>query len=169
MTEGNPEIRLFDRLVKLGIEYETVHHAPVFTVEEAKALRGKLEGAHLKNLFLRNRKKRMWLVVAMEDRAIDLKALGKRIGAGHVSFARPERLWTYLGVKPGAVTPFGLINDVDNAVQPVFDARIFDVDPVQAHPLRNDMTTAISGKDLLRFVRHCGHEPLIIDVDDPST
>jgi len=160
--------QLFAKLDELGLSHDTVEHPPVFTVEEAKAHRGPLEGTHIKNLFLRNKKKQMWLVIALEDRAIDLKALGKRIGAGRVSFGRPERLMQYLGVEPGAVTPFALINDPEQRVQPVLDARIFDRDPIHAHPLRNDMTTAIGGEDLLAFIRACGHEPQIVDLDAPA-
>ncbi len=161
--------QLFARLDELGLDHHTVEHPPVFTVAEAKAHRGSLTGTHIKNLFLRNKKKRMWLVVAKEDRSIDLKALGKRIGAGHVSFGRPERLMQHLGVEPGSVTPFALINDVSRQVQPVLDARIFDADPIHAHPLRNTMTTAIGGDDLLTFIRACGHEPQILDLDEPSS
>src|SRR3954470_22822019 len=95
--------QLFVRLDQLGIAHRTVEHPPVFTVEEAKALRGSLPGGHVKNLFLRNKKGAMWLVVAEEDRAIDLKALGEAIGAGRVSFGSPERLMAHLGVIPGAV------------------------------------------------------------------
>ena len=160
--------QLFSRLDELGLRHHTTRHPPVFTVAEAKAHRGPLEGTHIKNLFLRNKKKRMWLVVAKEDREIDLKALGRRIGAGHVSFGRPERLMQYLGVEPGSVTPFALVNDTERQVQPVLDARIFDRDPIHAHPLRNDMTTAIGGADLLAFIRACGHDPQILDLDEPA-
>src|SRR6476661_7420883 len=109
---ATPE-ELFARLESLGIRTRTVSHPAVFTVEEAKALRGSLPGGHVKNLFLRNKKGAMWLVVAEEDRAVDLKALGAAIGAGRVSFGSPERLMAHLGVVPGAVTPLGLINDCD--------------------------------------------------------
>lgn len=157
--------QLFARLEALAIAHHTVSHAPVFTVEEAKAHRGALEGTHVKNLFLRNKKREMWLVVALEDRPIDLKALGRRLGAGNLSFGRPERLSTHLGVEPGSVTPFALINDAERLVRPVLDARILERDPIHAHPLRNDMTTSIAGDDLLRFIRDCGHEPEIVDFD----
>ena len=122
---------LFQRLDALGLAYRTVEHPPVFTVEEAKALRGQLAGGHVKNLFLRNKKgDAMWLVVALEDRVIDLKALGERIGAGRVSFGSAERLMTHLGVIPGAVTPLALINDREARVKVVIDAGLLDHDPV---------------------------------------
>jgi len=160
---------LFERLEALNIATTTVQHPPVFTVEEAKQHRGILEGTHIKNLFLRNKKRKMWLVVALEDRAIDLKSLGKRIGAGHVSFARPERLQQYLGVEPGAVTPFGLINDREQHVQVVLDAGVLNEDPVHCHPLTNTMTTAIRGEDLLKFIEACGHRYQLVDFDEAST
>ena len=115
--------QLFARLDELGLAHRTVEHAPVFTVEEAKQHRGVLPGHHIKNLFLRNKKEEMWLVVALEDRAIDLKRLGERLGAGRLSFGSPERLRTYLGVEPGSVTPFSVINDADHAVRLVLDCR----------------------------------------------
>lgn len=156
---------LFRRLEALGIAHRTVEHPPVFTVEQAKALRGQLPGGHVKNLFLRNKKgDAMWLVVALEDRQIDLKALGDRIGAGRVSFGSAERLMAHLGVIPGAVTPLALINDREVRVKVVIDKGLMDHDPVNVHPLVNTMTTAMSPADLLRFVEACGHRPEIMDL-----
>src|SRR5260370_42666380 len=103
--------QLFIRLEELGIARRTVEHAPGFTVEQAKALRGDLPGHHVKNLFLRNKKEQMWLVGALEDRAIDLKRLGEALGAGRLSFASPEQLKRHLGVAPGSGTPLALLND----------------------------------------------------------
>ncbi len=156
---------LFRRLDELGISHRSVTHPPVFTVEEAKALRGDLPGGHVKNLFLRNKKgDAMWLVVALEDREIDLKALGERIGAGRVSFCSAERLRTYLGVLPGSVTPLALINDREKRVKVVIDKELLEQNPVNVHPLVNTMTTAISPEDLLRFLEATGHSPEIIDL-----
>jgi Ala-tRNA(Pro) deacylase len=159
----SPE-QLLARLSALGIQSRTVSHPPVFTVEQAKALRGELPGGHVKNLFLRNKKGAMWLVVAEEDRRIDLKLLGERIGAGKVSFGSAERLMQYLGVLPGSVTPLGLINDTGHAVQIVIDQALLARDPINVHPLTNDRTTAISPKDLLTFLDATGHKPQIIDL-----
>jgi len=159
----SPE-RLLARLAELGIANRTVSHPPVFTMEEAKALRGELPGGHVKNLFLRNKKGAMWLIVAEEDRIIDLKALGERIGAGKVSFGSPERLMQYLGVLPGSVTPLGLINDKGVAVQVVIDQALMAHDPINIHPLTNDQTTAIAPKDLLAFIAACGHKPQVLDL-----
>ncbi len=141
-----------------------MRHPPVFTVEEAKVQRGELPGSHIKNLFLRNKKGTMWLITCLEDRQIDLKALGFALEAGRFSFGSAERLMTYLGVLPGAVTPFAVINDKDAHVQVVLDRGLLDHDPINAHPLVNDMTTAIAAQDLIRFLEAVGHPPRIFDL-----
>ncbi len=161
--------QLLERLAELGIAHRTVEHAPVFTVEQAKAHRigpegGELPGHHIKNLFLRNKKEEMWLVVALEDRAIDLKTLGARLGAGRLSFGSPERLRKYLGVEPGSVTPFAVVNDSGHAVRLVLDRALQDGGPINAHPLTNTMTSALSLADLLRFFEATGHRPEWIDL-----
>jgi Ala-tRNA(Pro) deacylase len=168
MPAATPE-ELFKRLEALDIQTETITHPAVFTVDEARKHRpGDQSGAHIKNLFLRNKKKKMWLVVAREDLPIDLKALGAAIGAGRVSFGSPDRLDQYLGVKPGSVTPFAVINDEEGVVEVVFDRAIFDSELVHCHPLVNTMTTAIKGNDLLRFLRDTGHEPRLVDIPAPA-
>lgn len=156
--------QLLARLDALGIAYQNHEHAAVFTVEEAKALRGELTGGHIKNLFLRNKKEEMWLVVAEEDKRIDLKALGEKLGAGKLSFGSPDRLLRYLGVLPGAVTPFGIINDKDRKVKVVLDRDLMGFNPVNAHPLVNTMTTALAPQDLVRFLEAEGHTPLTADI-----
>ena len=155
--------QLFARLDQLGIAHRTVEHPPVFTVEEAKALRGNLPGHHIKNLFLRNKKEEMWLVVALEDRAIDLKRLGEVLGAGRLSFGSADRLKRYLGVEPGSVTPLALVNDEAHAVRLVLDRGVAEDGPVNAHPLVNTMTTALAPADLLRFFAATGHTPRWLD------
>jgi len=155
---------LLARLAELGIAVSSFSHPPVFTVAEAKALRGELRGGHIKNLFLRNKKGVMWLVTCLEDRDIDLKALGRALGAGRFSFASAARLMTYLGVQPGAVTPFAVINDTEGKVQVVLDEGLLDCDPVNAHPLVNDRTVAVSPGDLVRFLEAVGHPPRILDL-----
>ncbi len=156
---------LFDRLKELEIETRTMQHPPVFTVEEAKALRGEIDGGHTKNLFLRNKKGAMWLVVCPEDREVDLKILGARLGAGRLSFCSAERLMSFLGLVPGAVTPFGVINDKSGKVRVALDRKIFDTEPLNFHPLDNAMTTSISGEDLVRFLQAQEHPPHTIDLD----
>lgn len=155
---------LFRRLLEFGMEFETVEHPPVFTVEEAKALRGEIPGCHVKNLFLRDRKGAMWLVVCREDRAIDLKVLAGLLRAGRLSFGSPERLMKYLGVIPGAVTPFGIINDNGGQVRVVLDRQMLEAGPLNFHPLDNAMTTSISAQDLIRFLEAENHPPEYIDL-----
>lgn len=162
-TQATPE-DLFHRLDDLGIDYQTHHHRPVFTVEESRDLRGTIPGAHCKSLFVRDKKGRMFLVVVLEDRRMDLKALSALLDCGRLSFGSPERLMTYLGVTPGSVTPFALINDPDGQVQPVLDAEMMQADLVNYHPLQNDMMTSVSPADLRRFVADCGHAALELDL-----
>ncbi|MDY0882239.1 prolyl-tRNA synthetase associated domain-containing protein [Dongia soli] len=154
--------QLLARLNDLGIVSRTVDHAAVFTVDEAKNLRGELPGGHIKNLFLRNKKEEMWLVVVEEDKRVDLKTLGEQLGAGKLSFGSADRLMTYLGVLPGAVTPFSIINDKENKVRVVLDEDLLTRDPVNCHPLVNTKTTALSPADLLRFLEAEGHKPQLM-------
>lgn len=160
---------LFARLDALGIRTTTVRHPPLFTVEESKALRGELPGGHVKNLFLKDKKDRMWLVTAAEDRAIDLKALGTLLGAqGRVSFGSPERLMRHLGVTPGAVTPFGLVNDTEGQVSFVLDSELLRHDLLNFHPLTNAATTAIGRADFLRFLEAIGHAARLTALPAPA-
>lgn len=159
---ATPE-ELFARLEALAIETETHHHEPLFTVDESKSLRGLIPGGHCKSLFLKAKKGGLWLVVTLEDRSLDLKALARRLGAARLSFGRPELLMEVLGVPPGAVTPFALINDASLRVEVALDAEMMALDLVNYHPLTNEATTTIKPKDLLRFIAACGHEPVIID------
>jgi Ala-tRNA(Pro) deacylase len=154
---------LFAFLDKLGIKTETVSHAALFTVAQSQALRGSIEGGHTKNLFLKDKKGRLFLVVAAEDAAIDLKRLHALIGAsGRLSFAGAEEMRARLGVEPGAVTPFGLMHDRDGAVTVVLDAGLMASDRLNFHPLVNTMTTTITRDDLVAFLEATGHRPRII-------
>ena len=158
---------LFARLDELGLTHKTVEHEALFTVEQSRALRGNLDGAHIKNLFLRDKKRRMWLVTVLENREMDLKALRHRIGAqGNLSFGNADLLMQHLGIIPGAVTPFSVINDRDGNVTMVLDKALTDIDPVNAHPLRNDRTTAISPGDLMAFLEAENHAPLVLNFDE---
>ena len=156
---------LFARFAELGIETTTRRHPPLFTVEESKRLRGDLPGGHCKSLFLKDKKGRLYLVVALEDRPVDLKRLRKTIGAGNLSFGRPELLMEVLGIEPGAVTPFALINDAEGRVDVVLDQAMLDHDPLNYHPLTNGMTTAIAPGDLLAFIAATGHEARVVDME----
>jgi Ala-tRNA(Pro) deacylase len=166
LADGSPPETtqgLLERLATLGIAQRTVAHPPLFTVAESKALRGQLPGLHIKNLFLRNKKGAMWLVTCLEDRQVDLKWLGEALGAGRFSFGSGERLMAHLGVSPGAVTPFAVVNDKAGLVAMVLDRALVSDEPVNAHPLVNDRTTAVSGRDLVRFLEAAGHPPRLLD------
>lgn len=157
---------LFARLDELGIAHRTVEHAPLFTVEESQNLRGELPGAHIKNLFLRDKKKNIWLVTVLEDRDVDLKALKALLDArGNLSFGSSDLLMEVLGVIPGAVTPFGVINDTIGRATMVLDKAVLDSDTANAHPLRNDRTTALASHDLIAFLKAENHPPLLLDFD----
>ena len=154
---------LYARLREIGIEWTLHEHPPLRTVEESRRLRGSLPGGHCKNLFLKDKKGQYWLVVADEAREIDLKALQPRIGAARLSFGRPERLAEVLGVQPGAVTPFALINDPEHRVRVVLDRTMLEHSTLNYHPLVNTATIAIATEDLHRFFAALGHEVQIID------
>jgi Ala-tRNA(Pro) deacylase len=158
---ATPE-ELFAFLDRLGIAHPTVTHAPVFTVEEAQALRGQIAGGHTKNLFLADKKGALYLVVALEQASIELKSLHRRLGAsGRFSFGSPTLLRATLGVEPGSVTPFAAINDGERRVTVVLDAAMMRHDVLNYHPLRNTMTTSIARADLVRFLDATGHAPRI--------
>lgn len=157
---------LFAMLASLGLTTATTDHAPVFTVEESQGLRGRIAGAHTKNLFLRDNKRRLFLVCLEERAVVDLKRLRPLIDAkGGLSFASPEALDEHLGVRPGSVSLFALMNDTAGAVTAVVDAALLEADIVNAHPLTNARTTSIAPGDLVRFLRATGHEPLVLAMD----
>jgi len=153
-----PEQKLINKLVSLGITYKTYNHAPAFTVEQMNALIASLPvfGA-CKNLFLKDSKKQIWLIVALCETQIKLKELSKKLQAPELRFADGDMLMKYLGVIPGSVTPFGLLNDTEHEVRVVVDKAIFSHDQVGFHPLRNDATTLINPQDLQKFIIACGN------------
>lgn len=155
---------LFARFESLGIETSTRDHSPVYTVEEAQALRGEIPGGHCKNLFLKDDKGNIWLIVCLEEAQVDLKAAPAKIGSRRLSFGKPDLLKEVLGVEPGSVTPFGLINDAGRRVNVVLDAAMMAHEFLNYHPLENTATTTIRSRDLLAFVRSCGHEPQVVAV-----
>ena len=157
-------IKLFERLADLGIETTTREHAPLFTVEQSRELRGEIPGAHSKNLFLKDKKGRIFLLVAEESTPIDMKGLHRLLGSARLSFGKPELLEEVLGVIPGAVTPFGVVNDTEKRVSVVLDETLLRHDILNFHPLENTATTSISGEGLLIFLKDTGHEPQIMDL-----
>lgn len=155
---------LLAHLECLGIASRTVEHSPVFTVAESTDLERTLPGGHTKNLFLTDPRGRLFLVVAKSSTHIDLKALAETLGSGRLSFGRPELLKDVLGVSPGSVSVFALINDPDRRVSVIVDAGLMKHETINCHPLENSATTNIARDGLLRFIRACGHEPRIIDL-----
>ncbi|MBI3452584.1 MAG: prolyl-tRNA synthetase associated domain-containing protein [Rhodospirillales bacterium] len=148
---------LLTRFDAQGIETQTVDHAAVFTVEESRHLHAAIPGAHSKNLFLKDAKDALWLVVAEADRPIDLKALPAAIGSKRLSFGSAALLTEVLGIPPGSVTPFALINDTARRVNVVLDAEMMAKTPLNFHPLENTATTSISPDGLRRFLASTGH------------
>ena len=154
--------QLFAALDALGIAHRTVSHPPLFTVEQSRALRGTIPGGHTKNLFLRDKKHALFLVVVGEDAQIDLKSLHRVLGAtGRFSFGSADLLREVWGVEPGSVTPFGAINDSEGRVTVVLDAAMMEHATLNYHPLANTMTTSIAREDLVRFLEWTGHPPRI--------
>ena len=156
--------QLFARFESLGIAVTTREHPPVFTVEEARALRGTIPGGHCKNLFLKDDKGAIWLIVCLEDADIDLKSAPAKIGSRRLSFGKPELLKQILGVEPGSVTPFGLINDREVRTNVILDEAMMRHDLLNYHPLKNDATTTLRAADLVAFIISCGHQPRIVAV-----
>jgi Ala-tRNA(Pro) deacylase len=155
---------LLARLDELGIATRTLDHEAVFTVAESSRLERDLPGGHTKNLFLKDRKDRLFLVVALGHAHIDLKTLHRALGADRLSFGRPELLMEVLGVPAGSVTPFALMNDKARRVTVILDADMMRHERLNYHPLENTATTNIAREDFLRFIRACGHEPRVLAV-----
>ena len=156
---------LSDLLNESGIKHESFSHAPMLTVEDAKADRPPGNEGHTKNLFVRNKKGKMWLFTLHEDREVNLKAISKALNAKHLSFASQQRLMQYMGVIPGAVSAFSILNDVTRAVQFYFDEMLMSHEMLHIHPLVNTMTTSIRRDDLLKFLDKRGHEPKVLPVN----
>ena len=154
---------LFALLDRLRVEHSTLEHPPVFRVEEGQAIKAALPGGHTKNLFLKDAKGQLWLISALGDSRIDLKVLHNVIGAGRLSFGSAELMQATLGVTPGSVTVFALINDADHRVRLVLDRALFEHALVNFHPLSNDATTALTPAGLMRFLSALGVAPMVVD------
>lgn len=153
--------QLFAYLDGLGIATQTVEHEAVFTVGESTALHREMPGGHTKNLFLKDAKGQLWLIIAESHTPVDLKSIYKPLGAARFSFGKPDLLMEALGVTPGSVTALSLINDPGGRVSVVVDAELMKYDSVNCHPLVNTATTNLQRDDLLKFIRATGHEPKI--------
>jgi Ala-tRNA(Pro) deacylase len=146
-----------------GIAWRTTRHAPVFRVEEGHEIKAAMPGGHTKNLFLKDARGQLWLISALGETVIDLKTLHRVIGSARLSFGKAELMEEVLGVTPGSVTVFALINDTGHRIRLVLDRALFDHEIVNFHPLSNDATTAIASRDLDRFVRALGYDPIVVD------
>jgi Ala-tRNA(Pro) deacylase len=156
--------KLFDYLEHLSIETKTYFHEPVFTVGQAQAT-AHVPATHCKNLFLKDSKKRLWLIVALHDTTIQLKAVAKKLEAPELRFASPELLMQHLKVIPGSVTPLALINDTNHEVLVVLDSRIMQEETIGCHPLENNATTVMKPADLQKFINACGNRTLVMSFD----
>jgi Ala-tRNA(Pro) deacylase len=162
LMPASPE-DLLAYLAALGVDTETVDHPPLFTVEDSRTLRGDIPGGHTKNLFVKDKKGRLFLLVLGEGTLVDLKKVYETIGAqGRVSFGSAELLEEVWGVRPGAVTPFGAINDKTARVSVVLDEAMMRHERLNFHPLVNTRTTGLKSADLIKFLRATGHEPLVV-------
>jgi Ala-tRNA(Pro) deacylase len=157
---------LLARFDALGIAHRTYTHPPVFTVEEAKALRGTLPGGHCKSLFLKDKKDGLSLVVALEECRVNLKALADHLRKPRFSFGSPELLYEVLGVRPGSVTPYAVVNDRAGRVTVVLQRAMLEHESLNYHPLENTRTTAIAAADLVRFLEATGHPPRIVNIPE---
>jgi len=162
MTSRDGLFALFDRI---GVAHRTLEHPAVFHVGEGEAIKSALPGGHTKNLFLKDAKGQLWLVSALQHARIDLKALPRAIGSAKLSFGSAALLEAALGVTPGSVTAFSLINDTGRRVRFVLDAGLAEADPVNFHPLVNTATTAISQAGFRAFLAALGVTPLIVDFE----
>jgi Ala-tRNA(Pro) deacylase len=167
-----PETReaiLTARLEALSIPYTTFEHPPVFTVEEAARWHEAIPGGHTKNLFLKDKKDGLWLVVCRDSIRVDLNALSRQLGSARFSFGSGELLVEILGVPPGSVTPFALVNDTQCRVKVVLDEGMLAMDPLNFHPMRNDRTIAITAADLLKFIAATGHDAMFVSLAEVSS
>lgn len=157
---------LMDFLEKQGIAYSFYEHEAVFTVAESDHLKTVIPGQHTRNMYLRDKKKQNFLVTLSDETEIDLKKLSEKIESGRFSFGSPDRLMQYLGVRPGSVTPFSVINDPDNDVVLILEKKMMEQDLVGYHPLINTMTITLEPEGLLRFLEACGHSYRILDLSN---
>jgi Ala-tRNA(Pro) deacylase len=157
--------RLLAWMADQGIEHVTHDHPAVFRVEEGLELKAALPGAHTKNLFLKDKKGRLWLISARQDTVIDLKRAPAAIGSDRLSFGNETLMWETLGVRPGSVTALGLINDLDRRVTFVLDRRLWDADTVNFHPLTNTATTTLDQAAFRRVLALLEREPLVVDFE----
>lgn len=150
---------------QLGISVKTVSHKGVFTTAEAEFLKATIPGAHSRNLFLKSKKGKYYLVSKLDDKRLNVNALGKVLNSGSLSFASDEELMSQLALMPGHVTPFAVINNLEKNVQVILDKEMMEYEVLNFHPLRNDMTTSINSQELVKFLKYLGYDPLILTLE----
>ena len=156
---------LLAKLAAWNLPVSTVDHEPLFTVAQSTNVHRDIAGAHTKNLFLKDKKGTLILITAAHATVVELKRLHAKIGCGRLSFASAERLMQYLGVTPGSVTPFALINDTNGSVRFFLDAHLANEDIINGHPLENTATTSIARTDLMTFAEKTGHTVTVLDLE----
>lgn len=172
LTEKNTDVEdlptspesLLQKLENLGIEYVLHYHEAVYTVAESEKIDTDISGTHCRNLFLRDKKKKNFLLVLQNATQVDVKKLPSVIGSDRLSFGSADRLWQYLGVRPGSVCPFSIVNDAEKQVKILLDKSMMETDIVNYHPLLNTMTVSLKPTDLVKFIEDCGHEAHIVDL-----
>jgi len=160
------EDKLYAIFDKLDITYETHEHPPIMTVDEGRDFHHKIPGMHCKNLFMKDKKGEIWLIVMPGDKRAHINQLQKIIGAARLSFGKPDLLLEILGITPGSVTPFALMNDTSRHVNVVLDEDMMEADMVNYHPLRNNASTSLKPSDLLKFIKNLSYEPQIVNCGD---
>lgn len=155
---------LMENLKAIGVDFTLHHHEAVFTVEESEKLDSEIPGTHCRNLFLRDKKKNNFLVVLQNGTEVDMKKLPPVIGSDRLSFGSADRLWEYLGVRPGSVCPFAVVNDTDQQVKILLDKSMMETEVVNYHPLLNTMTVSLTPADLVKYIETTGHEAHIVDL-----
>lgn len=159
----NTERELLDLLKEIGIDFEYYKHKPIYSVDDAIKYANDIPGAHCKNLFIKDIKDNFYLVITLDKKRVDLKNISRQINCKRLSFSSPESLREYLGVEPGCVTPFGLINDIKHKVEVLLDKDLLNEKEVSFHPLVNSATITIELIDLFKFIDYCGQKKTIIE------
>ncbi len=174
VSNQNPKPMLNDqdlmrKFSELSIETETQSHQPLMTVQDANEVRHLIHGAHSKNLFLKDKFSKYWMVTTLDDTSINLKIIAKQLDAVKFTFAKPTELYEILGITPGAVSPLSLINDESSLVTIVLEKRMLEFSHQNFHPLRNDRTLSVATEDFIAFLRAINHEPIIFEVAESES
>ena len=161
-----PPDALLNTLKKMNISYDLHHHEAVYTVAQSQKVDANIPGTHCRNLFLRDRKKKNYLLVLPINVEIDLKKLPDALNSHRLSFGSDDRLWEYLGVRSGSVCPFCIVNDTENQVEIFLEKSMMAQEKVNYHPMLNTMTVSLKPDDLLKFIESTGHKAHIIDLSE---